>query len=74
MAKKAVRKVAASAEPQGNDDAAFVQEAYGEAVKNQVKVLFENCIDGAPDPEGKFLAGLKIIRKARERALALVKQ
>jgi hypothetical protein len=53
-------------------DADLVRLAYCEAVKSEVSTLISNYITRDDDPEGKFLAGLAIIRKARDRALELV--
>ena len=63
----------------GTTDQDFVQEVYGEAVKQQVQTYFLNCIDHAPaneenGPEQKFMAGLKIIREARDQAMDLVQK
>ena len=72
-AKKAgASSAAADAQPEKDPDADFIQEAYGTALKNQVTVLIDNYIAGTPEPEKKFVAGLKIIRKARAQALKLV--
>ncbi len=74
-AKKAAdRSAAAAPQPNGKEDAEYIQEAYGEALKNQVKVLIDNYIANAPDPEGKFSTGLKIIRRARDEALRLTSE
>jgi hypothetical protein len=58
---------------QGPSDADLVLEAYQEAVKKEVDTLITNYIDNDPDPDGKFLKGLAIIRTARDRAIQLVK-
>jgi len=73
-AKKAVRRSVQAAQLPGKTDESLVQEAYADAVKNQVQVFIANTIDQTPDSEKKFLAGLSIIRRVRNRALELVKE
>ncbi len=65
--------VSPSAGPQPNADAiadaGFIQDAYGEALKNQFQTLVNNYVDNVPDPETKFQNGLAIIRNAYSQAL-----
>lgn len=72
-AKRSVARTAAAAAPKAaaKTDPELVRDAYAEAVKKLVDVYFTNCIDQDPDPDGKFLRGLGIIRKARDRAIEL---
>ncbi|MGA2258763.1 MAG: hypothetical protein ABSG53_29200 [Thermoguttaceae bacterium] len=67
--KTATSSAAAATQSDGNADADFIQEAYGDALKNQVQVLITNYAANTPDPEKKFENGLTIIRKARDQAL-----
>ena len=60
----ATRSAAAATQPNSDADADFIQEAYGDALKNQVQVLIRNYAANTPDPEKKFENGLTIIRKA----------
>jgi hypothetical protein len=53
-------------------DQGYVEEAYKDAVKNQVATFIANCIAEDAEAEKRFTKGLNIIRKARERALELV--
>jgi hypothetical protein len=69
---RTVSRRAVSTKTKGKADADIVQEAYGEALRAQVKVLIDNYITDAPEPDKKFVAGLKIIREARKQALKLV--
>lgn len=55
-------------------DRDFVLEAYEDAVKRQVDNFFGFCIVEDPESETRFLKGLNIIRKARDRAIELVKK
>jgi hypothetical protein len=70
--KRVVRESATSPILEGKSDAALIQGAYEDAVKNQFTTFVTNCIDEASDAEDRFLKGLKIIRKARDRAIELV--
>jgi len=72
VAKKAAAKRLRGSRADANAEAASIQAAYADALKNQVQVLIDNYIAGVPDPEGKFQAGLAVIRKARDKALQLV--
>jgi hypothetical protein len=53
-------------------DADLVQEAYGDALKKRLGVFFDACIDNHQEAEERFVAGLKILRDARDQALELV--
>ena len=53
-------------------DEACVQQAYEEELTQHVKDFVGNCIDETPESDVKFLAGLKIIRAARDKALQMV--
>ena len=53
-------------------DADLVRQAYEDAVKSEVNTLIGNYINQDREADAKFLAGLAIIRKARDRALDLV--
>jgi hypothetical protein len=53
-------------------DAELVQEAYEDAVKKQVDGFFGYCIVNDRKAEQRFLTGLDVIRKARDRAMQLV--
>jgi len=72
MAKKAMTRRLATSPADSSAEAAAIQAACADALKNQVQVLIDNYIAGVPDPEGKFQAGLAVIRKARDKALQLV--
>ncbi len=55
---------------------ALVQQAYENAVRSQVDTLFSNYVSqviSTGEADERFLTGLKIIRKARDRAVELVK-
>ncbi len=73
-AKKAVVRKNIGPERGGKTDVDLVEEAYGDAMKNLAAVFIGNYTDGTSGAETKFLAGLKLTRKARERALELVRQ
>ncbi len=73
--KKTVKKktaVAAAAKSVAKPDAELVLDAYGEAVKKQVDTYFSNCINGTANAENLFLTGLRVLRTARDQAVALV--
>ena len=55
-------------------DSELIQEAYGEALKNQFQTLFDNLIYGGDCPKERFTRGLAILRKVRDEALELVKE
>ena len=54
-------------------DEECVQKAYEEEIVQHVRDFVGLCISETPEAEDKFLSGLRIIRKARERAVELVK-
>ena len=53
-------------------DADLVRQAYGDALKTEVATLISNYINQDSEADARFLAGLTIIRKARDRALKMV--
>jgi purine-nucleoside phosphorylase len=67
---KAATTVSAPAQPTG--DADLVRQAYEDAVRTEVGTLIGNYINQDCEADAKFLAGLAILRKARDRALELV--
>jgi hypothetical protein len=73
-AKKTAKRPSLVRNVNSKTDADYVQDAYGDAVKNQVATYITNCLSGIAEPEKKFCSGLAIIRKARNQALELVKQ
>ena len=68
----AKQAVTASPATAGNADSDLVQEAYGDALKKRLDVFFDASIDNHQEAEQRFVAGLKILRDARDRALQLV--
>jgi hypothetical protein len=53
-------------------DAEVIQSAYESATSEFFRTFLVNRINESPDAEKRFLAGLKILRETRERALKLI--
>jgi hypothetical protein len=68
----AVNKSRAAAGADVTSDADLVRQAYGDALKTEFATLISNYINQDSEADTRFLAGLTIIRKARDRALELV--
>jgi hypothetical protein len=54
-------------------DAEVILEAYDAALTNLFEELFVNATSAVDDPITKFNAGLAILRRERDQALAAVK-
>ncbi len=64
---------AAAAIADVTSDADLVRQAYEDAIKSEFDTLVSNYINQDSEADAKFLAGLAIIRKARDRAVELVR-
>ena len=71
MAKKKNKRAKAAA-PGDKADTELVQEAYKVALKQRLDTFFTSCIIDKTEAENNFVAGLAILRGARDRALQLV--
>jgi hypothetical protein len=71
-----VAKAAAASVAAVTPEPDLVQQAYENAVRLQVDTLFSNYVSqviSTGEADERFLTGLRIIRKARDRAIELVK-
>ena len=55
-------------------DAEWIEEAYGDCLKQHFQTLFYNLIAKEPGALDKFEAGLRILREAYHGAVDLVKE
>jgi hypothetical protein len=56
------------------DDTVFVNEAYGEALKELVKVLFGESLTDPAEALRRFATGVDGLREVRAQAIALVSE
>jgi hypothetical protein len=72
MAGKKKKKSTKAIEPKDNADTVVVQRAYEDSLKESLATYFLACGNDPKEAEENFLAGLSIMRDARDRALQLV--
>jgi hypothetical protein len=72
MAGKKNKKGTKAIKPKDNTDTAVVQRAYEDSLKESLVTYFLACSNDPKEAEENFLAGLSILRDARDRALQLV--
>ena len=70
--KKSDTKGTKAAAPTGKADTAVVQRAYEDSLKESLATYFLACGNDPKEAEENFLAGLSILRDARDRAIQLV--
>ena len=72
MAGKKKKKSTKAIAPKDNADTVVVQRAYEDSLKESLVTYFLACGNDPKEAEENFLAGLSILRDARDRALQLV--
>ena len=72
MAGKKKKNRTKAAATKANADTVVVQRAYEDSLKESLVTYFLACGNDPKEAEENFLAGLSIMRDARDRALQLV--